>query len=68
MENINDVNEKMVIERLQELNSGMLQGLKLFYSFTDEALDETKALQAVYSKCLDNEYILEEYKKRLNAE
>ena len=53
--------EQFVLERLQELNAQLIEGLELCYSFTDEPLDENKALQAVYSKSKDIEYLLAEY-------
>lgn len=61
------MDETKFIERLQELNASLIEGMDLFYSFTDEPLNEERALHAVYSKSLDIKLILEEYKNRLVA-
>lgn len=59
--------EVAFIERLQQLNASLIEGMDMFYQFTDEPLNETRAMNAVYSKSLDIKLILEEYKARLNA-
>ncbi len=59
-----EMDEKTFIERLQVLNDSLLEGMDLFYGFTDEPLNETRALHAVYSKSIDIKMILQEYKSK----